>query len=259
MRAARALHRRRERQASGRHLVEGPNAVGEAVDAGVVEVLFHTEAAGALADALLVGRTDASIERVAVADHVLEHLADAATPQGVVAVARTPHAQLADLPSAGEPIVVLAEVADPGNAGTILRSADALGAAGVVLTAGSVDAFSPKAVRAAAGGSYHLPVVTGVSIEEVAVHARARGRLLAGLDAGGTQPLTSLRTDGRPVTLVLGNEAHGLPAAVIAELDALVSIALHPRAESLNVAAAAAIAIHAASTLRPPDPDEQEG
>ncbi|MFO7776935.1 MAG: RNA methyltransferase [Nitriliruptoraceae bacterium] len=233
--AARGLRRARERRSRGLHLVEGPRAVREALAAGVVTEVFVAES------------TAITVEHPVevVADHVLDHLADATTPQGIVAVARTVTARL-DAVGAGA-LVVLDRIADPGNAGTILRTADALGAAGVVLTAGSVDAFAPKTVRAAVGSTYHLPIVTDVALAEVAAAARASGRLLVGLDAAGAEPLEVLAGRAGAVCLVLGNEAHGLAPDAVALLDTTLAIALHPRAESLNVAAAAAIAIHAAT------------
>lgn len=234
--AARGLRRARERHARGRHLVEGPRAVREALAAGVVEEVFVAESAEPPA-------TERPV--VTVADHVLDHLAEATTPQGIVAVARTVTVQLEAIGPGV--VVVLDRVADPGNAGTILRSADALGAAGVVLTTGSVDAFAPKTVRAAVGSTYHLPVVTGVTLADVAAEARRTDRLLVGLDAGGQEPVAALARHGGAVCLVLGNEAHGLATDTRALLDLTVGIHLHPRAESLNVAAAAAIAIHAAT------------
>jgi len=229
------LHRVRERRTRGLHLVEGPRAVREALAAGVVTELFVAESA--------TMTVDHHVE--VVADHVLDHLADATTPQGIVAVARSVTAGLDEI-GAGA-LVVLDRIADPGNAGTILRTADALGAAGVVLTAGSVDVFAPKTVRAAVGSTYHLPIVTEVALAEVAAASRAAGRLLAGLDAAGAEPLETLSGRSGAVCLVLGNEAHGLQPDALAWLDTTVAIALHPRAESLNVAAAAAIAIHAAT------------
>jgi len=234
--AARGLRRARERRAQGRHLVEGPRAVAEALAAGVVEELFVLEGAP-------IPDADVPVRRVA--GHVLEHLADATTPQGIVAVARTVPGHLDDIGDGV--IVVLDRVADPGNAGTILRTADALGVAAVVLTSGSVDPFAPKTVRAAVGSTYHLPVVTDVTLAEVVAHARTTQRRVVGLDAAGTEGLEALSAGAAPVCLVLGNEAHGLDPDSAALLDTTVAIALHPRAESLNVAAAAAIAIHAAT------------
>lgn len=248
VRAARGLQRSRERRATGRHLVEGPRAVVEALRAGVVEELYlvadDAEELGSTWD-LVPPASGPAVHVEHVTAPVLAAICDASTPQGVVAVARTAPADLAQVPAGV--VVVLDRIADPGNAGTVLRTADALGAAAVVLTRGSVDPYAPKTVRAAVGSTYHLPVVTGVTFTEVAAHAEATGRQVVGLDARGSGGLEVLRAAAGALTLVLGNEAHGLDPTTVPLLDATVAIELDPRAESLNVAAAAAIAIHAAT------------
>lgn len=250
VRAAAALSRRRERRATGRHLVEGPRAVGEALAAGVVtEVFVVPERRGELPE------TGPAVTVTTVAEHVLAHLADAASPQGVVAVARTPAAGL-DAVSAGRLVVALDAVADPGNVGTIVRTADAAGADGVVLTPGCADPFGPKAVRAAVGSTYHLPIVVDVALDDLVADAVATGRRTAGLDARGDRSVFDLGADDGPLVLVLGSEAHGLsdPDA----LDELLAVPIARRAESLNVAAAAAVAVFAAAralaTGRAPEP-----
>jgi TrmH family RNA methyltransferase len=246
-----ALHRRRGRRDTGRHLAEGPTIVREAARAGAVETVFGTAAAlaellpGLVADGIDL---DQDLEVVEVADHVLERMADAATPQGVVAVARTPSASLDDVAGRGV-LAVLDAVADPGNAGTIVRTADAAGASGVVLTRGSVDAFAPKTVRAASGSTYHLPVVTDVDLASVVAACRTHGQTLLGLDAAGARSVFDLGEIPAPLALVLGNEAHGLDDATRRSLDGTVAIPIHGRAESLNVAAAAAVALYAAAMV----------
>lgn len=233
------LSRPRVRRERGRHLVEGPNAVREALRADLVdEVLLTPDAA------LPDGSAHVPVTRVA--DEVLSRLAETATPQGIVAVVRTPAATLDEVVGAGL-LAVLHEVADPGNAGTILRTADAAGATGVVTTVGSVDVFGPKAVRSAAGSTYHLPVVTDVPLAELAATCRDAGQRMLGLDAGGAMSVVDLEVPSGPLALVLGNEAHGLPASARQHLDALVAVPIHGRAESLNVAAAAAVALYAAA------------
>jgi RNA methyltransferase, TrmH family len=138
---------------------------------------------------------------------------------------------------------VLAEVRDPGNAGTVLRAADAFGADAVVTTRGSVDLQSPKATRAAAGSLFHLPVVAGAPWPALRAALRERGLRLVGADphAAATVDQAPLAD---PVALVLGNEAHGLPAEVAADLDLVVRVPLAGRAESLNLAAAAAVLLY---------------
>jgi RNA methyltransferase, TrmH family len=240
VREAAALSRRKVRRERGLHLVEGPNAVAEALAAGVVVELFATEAVAWTLD------VPGDLPVRVVADHVLDRLADATTPQGLVGVARTRPAALDAVVGRGL-LVVLYEVADPGNAGTIVRTADAAGAAAVIATAGSVDLFSPKAIRAAVGSTYHLPLVVDVPFDAVVASCRASGQPLVGLDADGDTSVFDLEGQPAPLGLVLGNEAHGLPAEAAALLDALVAIPRWGRAESLNVAAAAAVSLYAAA------------
>ena len=231
------LARRRVRRERGQHLVEGPRAVAEALDAGVVEELFIDPDAGV---ELVVPATVTVTE---VAAHVLERLADTTAPQGVVALVRTPQSDLTATVAGGR-TVVLHALADPGNAGTILRTADAAGATGVVLTAGSVDPFGPKALRAAAGSTYHLPITTEVDLAAAIAACRDAGQRVLGLDADARDTVDDLDAT-TPTALVLGNEAHGLDPAALAGLDGAVAVPIHGRAESLNVAAAAAVALYA--------------
>jgi RNA methyltransferase, TrmH family len=240
VRALAALARARERRERGRHLAEGPNAIAEALAAGVVEEVLGVP------DALVGLPVPPEVRTTAVAPHVLERITDTVTPQGVIAVVRTPVASLEDVVGDGL-LLVLHEVADPGNAGTIVRSADAAGARGVVLTTGSVDPFSPKAVRASAGSVYHLPVVVDVELGAVVAACREHGQRILGLDGRAPTSVFTLRDTAAPVALVLGNEAHGLPAALVDALDGTVAVPILGRAESLNVAAAAAVALYAAA------------
>lgn len=228
-----ALHRKKERDATDRYLVEGPNAVGEALIDEVVEELYVTDD---LADRYL----DLEVPVTVVAEHVMERLSDARTPQGVVAVARRVRAPLEDVVGHGF-LVVLHEAADPGNAGAIIRTADAAGAAGVVLTTGSVDPWNPKAVRAAAGSLTHLDLVVDVDTEDVIDACRAAGQRVIGLDAGGHVDIDDPDATAPPVALVFGAEAHGLPDAVLDRLDLVVAVPRYGRAESLNLAAAVAV------------------
>jgi RNA methyltransferase, TrmH family len=244
IRALAGLGSARTRREQGRHLLEGPNAVAEALAAGVVEELLVRVDTGPVLATVPDG-----VHVTQVAPHVLERLADTTTPQGVLAVCRTPQATLEEVVGTGV-LVVLHAVADPGNVGTILRTADAAGATGVVLTEGSVDPYGPKALRAAAGSTYHLPVVTGITVPSLLAACRALRQRVVGLDGSAATSVFVLEDDADPVALVLGNEAHGLPAEVAGALDGTVAVPRYGRAESLNVAAAAAIAIYAAARSR---------
>lgn len=170
---------------------------------------------------------------------VLARVADTVTPQPVVAIVRQPTAGLSSLRGAGF-VVVGAEVRDPGNAGTVIRSADAAGADAVVLCGGSVDPFNPKTVRASAGSVLHLPVVTDVSTADVLDALVADGVVSLGAVAHGGTPYTDVDLTRR-LALVFGNEAAGLPPETAARLDGHVSIPMPGRAESLNVSMAASV------------------
>jgi len=187
-----------------------------------------------------------------VTDRVADTLSDTVTPQGVVAVVRGDDIGLADvLARAPRLLAVLVDVADPGNAGTVIRTADAVGADAVVLAGGSVDPHNPKCVRASAGSLFHLPVARGEDTAAIAAQLRAAGvrTLATTLDVAADaldSPAVQRLLDGS-VAWLFGNEAHGLPDAVMALADARVRIPIRGSAESLNLAAAAAICLYSAA------------
>ncbi len=255
VRAARKLARRRERARRGVFLVEGPEVLTEALD-HLVEVFVAVDAPPA-ARAVAEAAEARGARRTEVAAAVLDALATTVTPQGVVGVAALDEPPGDEALATASLAVLCCGVADPGNAGALIRSADAAGADVVLLSAGSVDARNPKAVRASAGSLFHLPVVEGVDPRETLAAARARGLATLGLDAGGT--LAHSEADlAAPSLLVLGAEAHGLPSEVAAGCDALVRVpmpgAARPgwrgRAESLNLAATAAVVLLEAARQR---------
>jgi RNA methyltransferase, TrmH family len=168
---------------------------------------------------------------------VIERVSDTITPQGVISV--FPYVDIA-LQSANAPFVVLVDVRDPGNAGTILRSAEAAGAGAVVFCNGSADLYNPKAVRSSAGAIFHVPVVRGVepsvAMEEFANRSVVRiGTVMTGGVEYDKCDLT------RDVALLMGNEANGLDETIAGAVDEFVSIPIAGRSESLNVGMAAAI------------------
>jgi TrmH family RNA methyltransferase len=147
-------------------------------------------------------------------------------------------------------VTVLAHARDPGNVGTVIRCSDAAGVGGVVLTEASVDPLNPKAVRASAGSLFHLPVVTGPSAEDLLPALRAAGLHVLAADGAGERDLDDLLDDGSlaaPTAWVFGNEAWGLPEATRALCDDVVRVPIHGRAESLNLATAAAVCLYASA------------
>jgi TrmH family RNA methyltransferase len=240
------------RRAEQVFVIEGVTAVAEALDAGIrVEVLFA--APGAPAE--LVERAaaaGATVDRLAPG--VLERAVDTVTPPPVVALLPWTDVPLSALQEATL-VVVAVGVSDPGNAGTLLRSARAAGVDGVVSCAGSVDVFNPKTVRAAAGSLFHSQVVSGGDPVEVLEQLGRWGlRRLGTVARGGTpHDQVDLR---RPVALVLGNESHGLPPGVGACVDEVVSVPMAPGVESLNVGVAAAVMCFEARRQRGWSPQE---
>ena len=147
-------------------------------------------------------------------------------------------------------VAVLASVRDPGNAGTIIRTADAAGADAVVLSAESVDLYNPKCVRATTGSLFHLPVVVGSPVAEIVAAAHTAGLRVLAADGAGDADLDDELDSGRlaaPTAWLFGNEAWGLPAELRALADAVVRVPIHGKAESLNLAAAAAVCLYASA------------
>jgi len=255
--AARRLHRRREREATGRFLAEGPQAVGEALDApGVVAELFGTPAALDRYAELTASAARTGVPISPLTDDALAALTETVAPQGLVAVCQRVDVPLrAALDRAPRLVTVLAEIRDPGNAGTVLRTADAAGAGAVVFAGDAVDPYNGKCVRASAGSLFHVDVVRVAEPAEVVSALRASGLAVLAASGHGETDLDELADRGgldRPTAWLFGSEAHGLPAALAEAADARVRVPLHGRAESLNLAAAAAVCLYAsARALRP--------
>jgi RNA methyltransferase, TrmH family len=219
-------------------LVEGAQGVREALGTrGGLTLLYVTQPDAELA----VRAREAGVEVVHVGEDVMRKLGSTVTPQGVLGVAPYRDVELGAIPG-GASIAILHEVRDPGNAGTVLRSADAAGAGAVVFTEGSVDPYNSKTVRASAGSLFHLPVVRSASVGEAIDQARSSGARILAMDAYGSESLYGTDLDG-PVAFVFGNEAHGLPQDVVAFTDATVRVPHGGRAESLNLAAAATVCL----------------
>ncbi|MCC2316214.1 TrmH family RNA methyltransferase [Cellulomonas xiejunii] len=257
VKAVRALAGRSVRRRSGTFLVEGPQAVREAVAPGGPRV--HDVFVTPDAEVRYPEIVDAALVAGARVRTGTPEVLDAMSPdaQGVVAVVDLVQAVLAPVLAARPRLVaVLAHVRDPGNAGTVLRAADAAGADAVVLTASSVDVHNPKCVRATAGSLFHLPVVTGPELGEAVTALRTAGlQVLAAagtgshdlddlLDVAGAAP-AGVPDLTAPTAWVFGNEAWGLRDEDLALADAAVRVPLRGGAESLNLATAAAVCLYA--------------
>jgi TrmH family RNA methyltransferase len=249
VRAVRQLTKRALRQRARAFLVEGPQAVGEALasDATLTE-LFVTGDASTRCELLVDEARRRGAEVHLVSGEVMASLAQTVTPQGLLGVCGFVDVPLARLTRARPGlVVVLAHVRDPGNAGTVLRTADAAGAHGVVFSDASVDPYNGKCVRASAGSLFHLPVVVGASPAEVAASLRAAGLRILAADGSGSRSVDQLDESGDlsgPTAWLFGNEAWGLPDDLLALADEVVAVPIYGRAESLNLAAAAAVCLY---------------
>jgi len=235
------LKKRAFRDEGRSFLVEGAQAVSEALDRDPVGL--STLLVVDLVEPLAVRATERGVEVVHVSPEVIRALTSTVTPQGILGVSPYLDAPLESFDLDDDACVaVLHEVRDPGNAGTILRSADASGAGGVVFTDSSVDVYNPKTVRASAGSIFHVPLVRGASTPDAIGALRERGFRTFAMDARGSENLYGLDLAGR-VAFVFGNEAHGLPQEVVRLVDATVRVPLAGDAESLNLAAAATVCL----------------
>jgi TrmH family RNA methyltransferase len=213
-------------------------------------VFATAEAAGRHGDLLAAAaREGLPVHRVS--GQVMSAIAQTVTPQGLVAVCRFLDVPLAAaLDPAPRLVALLAQVRDPGNAGTVIRVADAAGTDAVVLTTGSVDIYNPKCARASAGSVFHLPVSVEADVTVAVDALRAAGLQVLAADGAGAADLDDLDAAGelaRPTAWLFGNEAWGLPAELRALADEVVRVPIHGRAESLNLATAAAVCLYASA------------
>lgn len=252
VKSVRALGRRSVRERTQRFLVEGPQGVREAVRYAadrVVDVYVTPEAAQRYPE--IVEAAQAASRYVhEVSDDVLAAMSETDTPQGIIAVVDIAEPTLGEvLARRPKLLVVLTNVRDPGNAGTVIRGADAAGADAVIVSTNSVDVLSPKVVRSTAGSTFHIPVVTGLDIPQIFAELRAAGIRLLAADGSATRTI-----DEADLTCahawVMGNEAWGLEAEVRDACDDVFKVPIHGLAESLNLAMAATICLYTSARVQ---------
>lgn len=249
----RLKHARRVRDGREPELifVEGERLVEECLQAALPLVAcFHEPEPSARTQAILAELQRRACPLYATTTAVLATLSDTVNPQGVVVLAQRPATGLAQMLMADQPLIVgLDAVQDPGNFGTIVRTAEAAGASGVVALKGSVDAFAPKTLRSAMGSAFRLPIVS--SLTEISLLAQARAAGLKVLATATTGAMLYDQFDWRqPALVVFGNEARGVSQALLEACDVQISIPLQAPVESLNVAAAAAAILFEATRQR---------
>ncbi|MFP5253079.1 MAG: TrmH family RNA methyltransferase [Actinomycetes bacterium] len=255
VKAARRLVRRPARAEHRLFLAEGPQAVREALTVpGCVREVFAVPAAAAAHPGIRAAADDVGVPWLEVDDAALATLTETVHPQGLVAVCRFLDVPVADV-LATQPrlLAVCADVRDPGNAGTVIRCADAAGAGGVLLTGQSVDPYNGKAVRASAGSLFHLPIAVESDTAALLATVAGAGLGVLAADGAGELDLDEAEEQGllaRPTAWLFGNEAWGLPGEIAALADHRVRIPIHGRAESLNLATAAAVCVYASARVQ---------
>ena len=244
------LNKKDARSETGLFLLEGPQGLAEALASPklIVEI-FATEEAQEKHAELLQRAAAARIDVQSVSEAVLKVLCDTNTPQGVLAVCRQLDVTLESvIETKPQLVALLANIRDPGNAGTVLRAADAAGADAVIFSENSVDVYNPKVVRSTTGSLFHLPVVIGVSIESAIAELKNSGLQVFAANGGG-QLLPELdKTElGKPTVWVMGNEAWGFEQETLDLVDKQVAVPIYGEAESLNLATAASICLYASA------------
>lgn len=248
--AARGLTSSRARRDAGRFLAEGAQAVEQALrrPGSVIEVFATAAAHDRYVEILALAPPGLVSE---ISEPAAAGLSETVHPQGLVAVCHRLDRSLAvTLAARPRLVAVLVEANDPGNAGAILRTADAAGADAVLFTGNSVDLYNGKLVRATAGSIFNLDVVTGLDPVDALARCRAAGLMTAATTGSGAADLDDLADAGElggPTAWIFGNEARGLPADLIAACDRAVRVPIHGRAESLNLAAAAAVCLYSSA------------
>ena len=245
--AAVKLHRHVARRRAGCFLAEGFNLVSAASARGLVRDIFVTESAAARHQALLTSLADGQRAPVhLMTERAAKVLSDTVTPAGLVAVCDMLETPLLDV-LAGSPrlVAVAVEIGEPGNAGTLIRIADAMGAAAVILAGHSVDPYNGKCLRASAGSIFSVPVVVEADANAAVAALRAAGLQVLASTLDGERALDEAEgLLGRPTAWLFGPESHGLSDEIAGQAEHRVRIPMSGGAESLNVAAAAAICLY---------------
>lgn len=250
MQALRKLLQRKGRRAEGKFLAEGPQAVREALLHGGVDELYVVTEIVHHHRGLVEIAAEQGVAVYGGTEQDLASISSTVTPPGIVAVASFLDVSWDDV-MAGDPklLVICDQVRDPGNAGTVIRVADAFAADAVVLTVESVEAYNPKTVRATAGSLFHVPLVLGMSLEDVVASCQARGLQVLAADGDGDQLLPEVNLSS-PTAWLFGNEAWGLPTTHLELADRSVAVPIFGEAESLNLATAAAVCLYVSATAQ---------
>ena len=250
---ASALKQKKQRDATGLFIAEGIRLIEEVCSADwQVETCFYTEAVAGnkRAELLLNLLQDKHCRMLKVSEAVYNKISDTDQPQGIMAIVKKREHLLSTILADEKPFVVILDtVQDPGNLGTVIRTADAAGASGVVLTKGCTDLYSSKTVRATMGSLFHLPIVDGVSYEEL-IHSLQEKNIHIAATSLTSSSLYYEANFNQPAAVIFGNEGNGVSEELLCKANSRIFIPILGRAESLNVAASAAVILYEAVRQR---------
>lgn len=243
---ASALVRKKDRREQQRFLVEGPQAVRELLThrPDLADMVFTSTGIEPWQHEIAGLASEHGVRLELATDEVLATMAETVTPQGVIAVAKTPATKLREVLKGARLVAILHEVRDPGNAGTVLRAADAAGADAVIFSGDSIDPFHPKVVRSTTGSLFHLPVAVAATLGEALDAARSAGLTSFAADVNGDDLLEARADLSVSVAWVFGNEARGLTEVDRALTDRALKLPIYGAAESLNLATAASVLLY---------------
>jgi TrmH family RNA methyltransferase len=246
------LKTNKPRRTTGKFMVEGIHLVSEAINAGLLDRVIYSEKILEISEGKnLIGKIISSgIPNEEANEKVIRHLSDVETPQGIIASVKPRAADIGNMFESSDPLIVVAcGIQDPGNLGTIIRTADAAGCSGIILTQGTVNPYNDKVIRASSGSIFHLNIVKIDDIIEVASALKRRGIRIISTVIGAEKEYYSINYNG-PVAVMIGSESKGLPAEIERLSDVSVSIPMIGEAESLNAAVSCAIILYEALRQR---------
>lgn len=241
-----ALHLKKNRDAEGLYFVEGIRFVNEAVEnkQDIVKVIISDKLESLNGGKELIESVEALCEDCyLLSEKLFREISDTQTPQGILAVLKKKEFDFGETVGSGNSIVVLDNLQDPGNVGTIIRTADAAGISAVILTKGCADLFSPKVLRSTMGSVFHMPVFEGMNINESILELKKSGYRVIASHLEGSDNYFDEDLTGKSA-IIVGNEANGISEETTKIADKLVKIPMPGRAESLNASIAASIMIY---------------
>lgn len=233
------LRTKKHREAEGKYLVEGIRFIEEAIKEGIVDFILFSEKLFTTSDPERAMAIDCN--KFEIEDELLRELCGTENPQGIVAVVSKTDYDFDDIKN--DFVIIADGIQDPGNLGTIIRTADAAGAGAVFITKGTVDVYNDKTLRATMGSIFHIPIIFGEDFNELSNTLKEMGYSLFAASLEGSKYIYDCNFENK-TAIIIGNEANGIPAEHMEAVTQKIKIPMPGRAESLNAAAATAVIVY---------------